>query len=74
MKKVLIFVLLFCSVTLCAPPFMDFEGVGGGGIVPGAYRVNPPKEGEIFGKPSLSHWSLWGDGELSAAFEVNPKW
>ncbi len=66
MKKVILFLLLlmlFYSTYLYAgAPFMDFEGVGGAGIVPGAYRVNPPKEGEIFGRPSLSHWSLWGEG------------
>jgi hypothetical protein len=32
-----------------APPFMDFEGVGGGGIVPGSYLVNPPEKGQLIG-------------------------
>lgn len=65
MKRAVFFLLtaiLLATNAYSAPPFMDFEGVGGAGIVPGAYRVNPPKEGQIFGKPSLSHWSLWGEG------------
>jgi len=65
MKKAFFLIVIFLVFPVCgysAPPFMDFEGVGGAGIVPGAYRVNPPKEGQIFGKPSLSHWSLWGEG------------
>ncbi len=46
----------------CGPPFMDFEGVGGGGIVPGAYLVNPPKDGKRMGDLAISHWSLIGEG------------
>ncbi len=42
---------------------MNIEGIGGGGIVPGAYRVNRPKEGEIFGKPSISNWDVIGINE-----------
>jgi|LQYC01.1.fsa_nt_gi Protein of unknown function (DUF3034). len=45
-----------------APPFMDFEGVGGGGIVPGSYLVNPPEKGQLIGMPAVSHWSLIGGG------------
>jgi hypothetical protein len=43
-----------------APPLIDFEGVGGAGIVPGAYRVNPPKEGDFMGKPAVALWSMIG--------------
>jgi len=46
----------------CGPPFMDFEGVGGGGIVPGAYLVNPPKDGKRIGNLAVSHWSIIGEG------------
>ena len=51
------------SFTYAAPPLMTFEGVGGGGIVPGAYRVNPPAAGDVFGKPALSSWSAIGINE-----------
>ena len=62
--------IFFCSLALivllswkpasCAPPFMNIEGVGGGGIVPGAYLVNPPADGNMMGKPALSQWSIIG--------------
>ena len=51
---------LACGQAICAPPFMNIEGVGGAGIVPGAYLVNPPAEGEMFGKPAFSQWSIIG--------------
>jgi len=54
----IIIVVLQCSQAFCAPPFMNFEGVGGAGIVPGAYLVNPPEDGKLVGKPALSHWSV----------------
>jgi len=56
-------IIFFCNSLYAAPPFMNFEGVGGGGIVPGAYRVNPPKKGETFGKPAISNWDLIGINE-----------
>ncbi len=65
MKKIFflsLLVFLFSTCSYAAPPFMDFEGVGGAGIVPGAYRVSPPKNGHIFGRPCVAHWSLWGEG------------
>jgi hypothetical protein len=34
-------------------PFHTIEGVGGGGITPMAYLVNPAKEGDVFGKPAV---------------------
>lgn len=34
-------------------PLHSFEGVGGSFIVPSAYLVNPPAEGEIFGLPAV---------------------
>ena len=59
----LFIVILSCNNLYAAPPFMNFEGVGGGGIVPGAYRVNPPKNGDTFGKPAISNWDLIGINE-----------
>ena len=59
---IVIIISLIHSRGFCAPPFMDFEGVGGGGIVPGAYLVNPPEEGKLVGEPAISHWSLIGGG------------
>ena len=35
-------------------PFHTIEGVGGGGITPMAYLVNPAKEGDFFGKPAVA--------------------
>jgi hypothetical protein len=35
-------------------PFITIEGVGGGAITPMAYLVNPAKECELFGKPSVA--------------------
>ncbi len=35
-------------------PVHTIEGVGGGGITPMAYLVNPGKEGYLFGKPAAS--------------------
>ena len=34
-------------------PFQTIEGVGGGGITPMAYLVNPAKEDDFFGKPAV---------------------
>ncbi|MEO1924497.1 MAG: DUF3034 family protein, partial [Gammaproteobacteria bacterium] len=57
-----IFLVTMTSV-YAAPPFMNFEGVGGGGIVPGAYRVNAPEADQIFGKPAISNWDAIGFNE-----------
>ncbi len=63
-KTFSIFILLIMMTPVfAAPPFMNFEGVGGGGIVPGAYRVNAPASGEIFGKPAISNWDAIGFNE-----------
>jgi hypothetical protein len=35
-------------------PFITIEGVGGGAITPMAYLVNPAKDCELFGKPSVA--------------------
>ena len=35
-------------------PFITIEGAGGGAITQMAYLVNPAKEGEVFGKPSVA--------------------
>jgi hypothetical protein len=35
-------------------PFITIEGAGGGAITPMAYLVNPAKEGELFGKPTVA--------------------
>jgi len=35
-------------------PFITIEGQGGGAITPMAYLVNPAKECEVFGKPSVA--------------------
>jgi len=56
----IIVVSLKCSQAFCAPPFMNFEGVGGAGIVPGAYLVNPPDDEKPIGTPAFSHWSIIG--------------
>ena len=62
------FLVIFIAVNLmdsqgfCAPPFMTLEGVGGGGLVPGASLVNPPQKGKLIGKPAFSHWSIIGGG------------
>ncbi|HIG78962.1 MAG TPA: DUF3034 family protein [Cycloclasticus sp.] len=68
---VILFTTLFCNSLFAAPPFMNFEGVGGGGIVPGAYRVNPPKNGETFGKPAISNWDLIGLNESNDNLYTN---
>ena len=38
-------------------PLLNFEGIGGGGIVPGAHLVNPPKDGKWIGKPAIMQWA-----------------
>ncbi len=67
----IVILLVFDRHGICAPPFMDFEGVGGGGIVPGAYLVNPPKHGEWIGKPAFSHWSLIGLNQKDSGLYTN---
>jgi len=69
-KKSYLVIVLFLLITSLgtsnrawgAPPLMDFEGVGGGGILPGAYLVNPPQEGQWVGKPAITQWSAIGGG------------
>jgi hypothetical protein len=56
------FCLLFSPDSFCAPPFVNFEGVGGAGIVPGAHLVNPPDKGQSIGKPAVAHWDIVGSG------------
>ncbi len=35
-------------------PFITIEGQGGGAFTPLAYLVNPPRDGEMFGRPSVA--------------------
>lgn len=68
MKTILAIVVTVISVgavvtpSVAAPPFMNVEGVGGAGIVPGAYRVNQPEADAIVGLPALSSWNILGQG------------
>ena len=52
--------LMMGSSSYSAPPFINFEGVGGAGIVPGAYLVNPPDHGQAIGKPAIANWDIIG--------------
>jgi len=71
-KVFTVLIIVFCCNSLyAAPPFMNFEGVGGGGIVPGAYRVNPPEKGDTFGKPAISNWDLIGLNESNDNLYTN---
>ena len=71
MKKILILVIAVILVlgtgttSYSGMPAITFEGVGGGGIVPGAYLVNPPKDGEWIGKPAIMQWvAVGGDTNI----------
>jgi hypothetical protein len=82
-KFEVIFILTICLLALfsvdhklySATPFLNFEGVGGGGIVPGAYLVNPPKDNEKIGKPAFAQWDIIGENNniytFCAAFSAN---
>jgi len=58
----LVFFLGWTETSFAGPPFLNIEGEGGGGINPFAYLINPPAEGEIFGRPSISAWEWIGNG------------
>ena len=64
MKKGILLVvvmILFCSVTNAAPlPLHSIEGTSGVFLTSTAYLANPPKEGEVFGKPSFSASAVFG--------------
>lgn len=66
MKKIwvssvaIFFVLGICSPAYSGPPTLDFEGVSGAGIVPGACLVNPPPDDKWVGKPSIMQWAVIG--------------
>ena len=63
-KILLLWMSLLClaGTANAGPPFLNIEGEGGGGINPFAYLINPPAEGEIFGRPSISAWEWIGNG------------
>ncbi len=45
------------TISYSGAPLLNFEGVGGGGIVPGAHLVNPPQDGKGIGKPAVMQWA-----------------
>ena len=59
-KKILVILLgpivSCCSTTYAAPPLPkhNIEGNSGVFITPTAYLTNPPEDGKVFGKPSIS--------------------
>lgn len=67
----LFILLIIMTPVFAAPPFMNFEGVGGGGIVPGAYRLNAPEKGAVFGKPVISNWDIIGLNEDDSNIYTN---
>ncbi|MDO8784971.1 MAG: DUF3034 family protein, partial [Syntrophales bacterium] len=58
-------IFMIHGIASAGPPLLNFEGVGGGGIVPGAYLVNPPQDGKKIGNPVLSSWhAIGGDSNF----------
>ncbi len=48
-------------------PLLNIEGSGGGGIVPWAYLINPPKDGQQIGMPSAGAW-YWASSDYNFTF------
>ncbi len=59
---VLVTIVTLCNVVEAGPPLPlhSIEGTSGVHITSTAYLVNPPEEGEVFGKPSFSISGIFG--------------
>lgn len=67
-----VIVLLLANGVLAEPPLpcINIEGNSGVGITSTAYLANPPKEGAVFGKPSVSAFSVFGREKNLQSFMV----
>ena len=65
-------VLLLAGLVSAEPPLpcTNIEGNSGVGITSTAYLANPPKEGEVFGKPSVSALTVFGREKNLQSFTV----
>jgi len=69
---VLAVVVTLCNVVEAGPPLPlhCIEGTSGVHITSTAYLANPPEEGEVFGKPSISISSIFGREKNLQSFAV----
>lgn len=56
----LLFVLFTSGLSYSGGPMINLEGVGGGGLVPGAYLLNPPGNDKQLGTPAIAQWCVLG--------------
>ena len=76
-KKTKFVVSLIASIVLCGIAYADpplplhnIEGNSGVFITSTAYMANPPKDGEVFGKPSFSASAVFGRSKDLQSFAV----
>jgi len=65
-------VVTLCNVVEAGPPLPlhCIEGTSGVHITSTAYLANPPEEGEVFGKPSISISSIFGREKNLQSFAI----
>jgi len=56
----LLSILFTSGLSYPGAPMINLEGVGGGGLVPGAYLLNPPKDDQKIGTPAIAQWCVLG--------------